>query len=78
MSIWIALLLVYALLAAVEDIHLSHTYPEQYVRYVRSTSFLFPFLPRRGLVMEAIAAALVWAVILVVWIQVDIAFMIVW
>ena len=77
-SIWIGLLVVYVLLAAVEDIHLSHTYPDQYACYVRSTSFLFPFLPRRGLVMEATAAAVVWIVILVVWIQVDIALMIVW
>jgi protein-S-isoprenylcysteine O-methyltransferase Ste14 len=64
-AIWFGTLLMYIVLALVEELHLSKTFASEYEEYKEKTGFLFPFVSSRNRGFEIILSVLIPAVILV-------------
>ncbi|MHA2068861.1 MAG: hypothetical protein ACXABY_31245, partial [Candidatus Thorarchaeota archaeon] len=62
--IWFGTLFAYTVLAIIEELHLSKSFPTEFEEYKQRTGFLFPFVRFHNRGLEIILSTLVLAIIL--------------
>lgn len=58
-ALWVALLIAYAIIASIEELHLNEVYGSEWIEYRNRVGFLLPFVHFRSRIVEAIICIII-------------------
>ena len=65
-ALWVAMLVAYAIIASIEELHLNEVYGSEWIEYRNRVGFLLPFVHFRSRIVEAIICILLPILVLIV------------
>ncbi|MHA1735272.1 MAG: hypothetical protein ACTSV8_02760, partial [Candidatus Thorarchaeota archaeon] len=72
-AIWVAMVVAYTIIAAIEELHLTSTFKDQYTAYRKRSGFIYPIPTGGRLLADVLITIVVSVVLLLLWTEVSLA-----